>query len=70
MLLVFCFVLKKSSARYCQKNKERLQAKKSCERHQNLSEENKEKNRQYDRKRQKNPLEDERQRLDCYRKIL
>ena len=55
------------SARYYQKNKEKIQ-KKFCEREQSLTEEENNKNREYGHERYKNLSEDEKQRLVEYRK--
>ena len=57
------------SARYYQKNKKRIQ-KKSSEREQSLTEEEKNKNRECGHERYKNLSEDEKQRLVEYRKDL
>ena len=55
------------SAKYYQENKERLQ-KRYSDRYQNLSKEEKQKNRQYGRERYKDFLEDEKDKLVEYRK--
>ena len=55
------------SARYCKKNKERIQ-KKSCERYQNLSKEEKNKKQEYGHKQYKNVWKTEKQKLVEYRK--
>ena len=60
---------KNVSAKYYQENKERL-LKKACERYQNLSKNEKENKRQYDRERYKNLSEDEKQKLVEYRKNI
>ena len=57
------------SAKYSQGNAERLQ-KKACKRHQNLSNEEKEKKRQYGCKHYKNLAEDEKEKLAEYRRNI
>ena len=58
-----------SSAKYCQKYKERLQ-KKACERDQNLSEEEKQKKQLYGHECYNSLSEDEKSKLFQYRKNI
>ena len=59
-LFIYIKISKNLSAKYHQKNKERLQ-KKPCEKYQSFSKEEKEKKQQYGRESCKNLSEDEKQ---------
>ena len=59
---------RQASAKYYQKNKEKVEKKKSRKRYQNLSEEEKNKRQEYGHERYKNLSEDEKQKLVEYRK--